>query len=48
MQNLIPKFSQNSIISEEPGYFSEKLKALASSNYHRIFFFAEILHKFPT
>ena len=39
MQNLIPKFSQNSIISEKPGYFSEKLKALASSNYHRNLFF---------
>ena len=48
MQNLIPKFSQSSIISEKPGYFSEKLKALASSNYHRNLYFAEILHKFPT
>ena len=48
MQNLIPKFSQNSIISEKPGYFSEKLKALASSNYNRSFFFSEILRKFPT
>ena len=50
MQNLIPKFRQNHIISEKPGYLSEKLKTLASSNYHKVYyllFFVEIL-QFPT
>ena len=49
MQNPIPKFRQNSIISEKPGYFSKKLKTLTSSNYHKVYyFFAEISHTFPT
>ena len=32
MQNPIPNFRQSSIISEKPGYVTEKLKTLASSN----------------
>ena len=35
MQNLLPKIKENPIISEKPGYLSEKLKTLTSSNYHR-------------
>ena len=49
MQNPIPKFRQNSIISEKSGYLSEKLKAWTCSNYHRVqYFFVEILLTFPT
>ena len=33
MQNPIPKFRQSSIISEKPGYLSEKLKTLISSKF---------------
>ena len=47
MQNSITKLRESSIISEKPGYLSEKLKTLTSSNYHRVVFFAEILHTFP-
>ena len=36
MQNLIPKFRQSSIISEKPGYLSEKLKTLTTCDYHRV------------
>ena len=36
MQNPIPKFRQNSIISEKAGYLSEKLKTWTSSNCHRV------------
>ena len=36
MKNLILKFRQSSIISEKPGYLSEKLKTLTSSNYDRV------------
>ena len=32
MQNVVPKFGQSSSISEEPGYLSEMLKILTSSN----------------
>ena len=39
MQNLIPKFRQISIISEKPGYLSEKLKTLKRSNYDRAWYF---------
>ena len=39
MQNLIPKFRQNSIISGKPGYLFEKLKTLTCSNYHRVYIF---------
>ena len=35
MQNLIPKLRQTSIISKKPGFLSEKLKNLTSSNHHR-------------
>ena len=48
MQNLIPKLRQTSIISKKPGFLSEKLKTLTSSNYHRVIFFAESLHTFST
>ena len=36
MQNPTLKIRQSSVISEKPGYLSEKLKALTSSNYHRV------------
>ena len=36
MQNLIQKFRQSSIVFEKPGFLSEKLKILTSSNYHRV------------
>ena len=39
MQNPIPKFRQGSIISEKPGYLSEKLKTLTSSNYDKVYYF---------
>ena len=39
MQNAIPKLRATSMISEKPGYVSEKLKTLASSNYHRVQYF---------
>ena len=45
MQNLIPNFRQSSIISKKPGYLSEKLKILMSSNYHKVYYF---LLKFRT
>ena len=32
MQSPVSEFRQSSIISEKPGYFSEKFKALASFN----------------
>ena len=43
MQNPIPKFRQSPIISEKPGYFSEKLKTLMSSDYHKVIFLLKIL-----
>ena len=36
MQDPIPQFRQSPIISEKLGYFSEELKTLTSSNYHRV------------
>ena len=39
MQNPITKFGRSSIISEKPGYLTEKLKTLTSSNYHRVKYF---------
>ena len=36
MQNSTPNFTQGSIISEKPGYLSEKLKTLTRSNYNRV------------
>ena len=43
MQNPILKFRQSSIISEKPGYLSEKLETLMSSN-QEFNIFSEILH----
>ena len=37
MQNLIIKFRQSHITLEKPGYLSENLKTLTSSNYHFLF-----------
>ena len=34
--NLIPTYRQSPIASKKPGYLSEKLKTLSSSNYHRV------------
>ena len=49
MQNPLLKFRQSSIISEEPGYLSGKLKTLMGSNCYRVqWFFPEILHVVPT
>ena len=39
MQNPIHKFRKSSVISENPGYFSEKFKTLTSSNYRNIYYF---------
>ena len=36
IQNLIPRFRQSPIIFEKPGFLSEKLKTLTSSNYHKV------------
>ena len=36
MRNPIQKCLQNSIVFEKPGFLFEKLKALASSNFHRV------------
>ena len=38
MQNPIPKFRKSSIISEKPGYLSEKLKTLTNSNYNKVYY----------
>ena len=49
MQNPIQKFRQSSIVFQKPGILPEKLKILASSNYHQtLIIFVEILHTFPT
>ena len=48
MQNAIKKFRQSPIVFEKPGILSKKLKTLTSSNYHRVMFFAEISHTFPS
>ena len=34
--NPILKLRHRSIISKKPGFLSEKLKTLTSSNYHRV------------
>ena len=39
MQNPIPKFRQSSIMFEKPGYLSEKMKTLTSSNYSKGYYF---------
>ena len=36
IQSSIPKFRQNPIVSEKPGYLTEKLKTLTSFNYHKV------------
>ena len=47
MQNLIQKFRQSSIVFEKPGFLSEKLKTLTSSNYHRVqYFFLKLRTRF--
>ena len=45
MQNPIFRFRQSSITSQKPGYFSEKMKNLMSSDYHKVQYF---LPKFCT
>ena len=39
MRNPISKFRQSSIVFEKPGFLSEKLKTLTSSNYQRVQYF---------
>ena len=39
MRNPIQKFRQSSAVFEKPGFWSEKLKTLTSSNYHRVQYF---------
>ena len=39
MQTLIQKFRQKSIVFQKPGILLENLKALTSSNYHRVEYF---------
>ena len=39
MQNLIQKFRQSPIVSEKPGFLSEKLKTLTSSNSYKVQYF---------
>ena len=39
MQNTIQKFRQSSIISKKPGFLSENLKTLTSSNYPTVQYF---------
>ena len=39
MQNLIQKFGQSSTVFDKTGILLEKLKALASSDYHRVKYF---------
>ena len=46
MHNPTQKFRQGSMIFEEPGILSEKVKLLTSSNYLILFFWN--LHIFPT
>ena len=36
MRNATQKFRQGPIVFEKPGFLSEKLKTLTSSNYHRV------------
>ena len=47
MQNPIRTFRQSSIVFEKPGMFSEKLKTLTDSNYHRLeYFFLKFCTRF--
>ena len=48
MQNLIPKLKQRSIIFKKPGFLSENLKTLTSSNYHRVGAYSYLLLNFCT
>ena len=49
MQNTMQKYGQNSIAFEKPGFLSENLKTLTSSNYPTVqYFFIETLHLFST
>ena len=48
MQNPLHKFTQSSITSQKPGYFSGKLNILMGSNFNILIFSADILHTFPT
>ena len=36
MKNPTPKLRQTTVISKKPGFLTEKLKTLTSSNYHRV------------
>ena len=45
MQNTIQKYEENSIVFEKPGFLSENLKTLTSSNYPVVHYF---LLKFRT
>ena len=48
MQNSIHKFRQSFIISDKPGYLSEKLKTFDELQLPQsLIFFAEILNTFP-
>ena len=42
MENPLLTFRQNSIISEKPGYLTEKLKTFTSLKFFVIFFFSHI------
>ena len=44
MRNPKQLFRQSSIVFEKPGFLSEKLKTLASSNYRRVQYFLLKLH----
>ena len=39
MQNTMQKYGQNSIVFEKPGFLSENLKTLTSSNYPLVQYF---------
>ena len=39
MQNAIQKFRQSSIVFEKPGFLSENLKTLTSSDYPTVQYF---------
>ena len=39
MQNIIQKFTQNTVVFEKPGILSENLKILTSSNYPTVQYF---------
>ena len=39
MRNPVKKFRQSPTVFDKPGFLSEKLKTLTSSNYHRVQYF---------